>query len=110
MWAGPSRKRVRFEVENRVSDGGGGNSVTWDEHVTVWGKFKPERGGEKFEGGRNEASLMGILKIRSSTEARLITTAMRVKIDGVAYQIRSIPNPDQRNRFLEMLVERGVST
>lgn len=108
--AGQLRKRVTFQVETRVPDGGGGFSETWGGDIVVWGQLVPERGSERLEAGRLEAALGGVLRIRSSSETAVITEAYTVKIDGQRYQIRSISNPDQRGKVLEMVVEKGVAT
>ncbi len=110
MAAGPLRDRVTFQVEAAISDGGGGSALSWSDALTVWGGFSPGRAREQLEAGRLEGPVAGVLKVRSSTETRTITTAHRAMIDGEAYQIRSITNPDRQNRFLEILVERGVAT
>lgn len=105
---GRLNKRVTFQSESRVPDGAGGNSVSWANGVTVWGAFHPERGRERLQGGRLEASLAGILVVRSSNDTRSITERDVVTVDGIRYAIKSISNPDQRNHMLEMMVERGT--
>lgn len=108
--AGALRQRVTFQTETEMPDGGGGYERGWSDVITVWGSLQPERGRERLQADRLQASLGGVLRVRSSTETRAITEAHRVLIDGVPYQIRSIANPDQKNRYLEMTVERGVAT
>lgn len=110
MRAGTLNKRVVFEVQQRAGDGGGGGIVTWTEFVTVWGGYSPQRGRERLEAGRLEGASSGVLRVRSSPDTRQVTTAYRVKIDDIPFNIRSIANPDQRNREIEMLVEMGVAT
>lgn len=110
MGAGALRDRVSFQEEQNVSDGAGGNVTTWPTQFTVWGGFRPERGAERLQAGRLEGAVAGTLRVRSSSDTRTVTTEWRVEIDGIAYQIRSITNPDRRNRFLEMTVESGVAT
>lgn len=108
--AGTLNKRVTFQSETRTPDGGGGFTREWILVATVWGGFVPERGSERLEAGRLEGSLSGVLRVRSSSTTRTVKVADRVIIDGVPHQIRSIANPDQRNRMLDILVERGVAT
>ena len=108
--AGALNKRVTFQVESVTDDGGGGGALSWTDVVTVWGGFQPERGRERLQAGRLESAVAGVLRVRSSSATRALTAAHRVLIDGLAYQIRSITNPDQRNAYLEMTVERGVAT
>lgn len=108
--AGQMNRRVTFQQEVAVADAGGGREHAWSGGFTVWGQFMPESGRERLEAGRLEAALAGVLRVRSSIQARTITASHRVLIDGAAHQIRSIANPDQRRRFIEFVVERGVAT
>lgn len=107
MAAGPMRRRITFQEESQTPDGGGGYELAWSDIVTVWGSFQPERGRERIEAGRLAETLGGVIKIRSSAASRAITPGNRAVMSGVSYNIRSISNPDQRNKFLEMTVERG---
>lgn len=108
--AGTLNKRVTFQRRVVTDDGGGGHSREWSNLVEVWGGFSPERGSERLEAGRLQGSLFGVLRVRSSATTRTVTVDDRVMIDGVAHQIRSVANTDQRNRMLDILVERGVAT
>jgi len=110
MRGGLLRKRVTFERRVRTSDSGGGGAITWSTLATVWGGYTPERGIERLDAGRLQGETMGILRVRSSDTVDAITVADRVLIDSVSHQIRSITQPDQRGKALEMVVERGVPT
>lgn len=111
MSAGRLRERVLFERATVTDDGYGGTETGWTPLASLPGavraSYRPERGGERIEGGRTAASLSGVLTVRSSSGTRDVTEADRVVIDGTSHAIRSITNPDQRGRFLEMVVERG---
>ena len=108
MPAGALRHRVTFQREVPTPDGGGGSVSTWEDRYTVWASLRPERGSERLAAGRLEASLALVMTVRSSSESRSVTEAWRVVANGVPHQIRSISNPDQRNKYLEMILERGV--
>ena len=88
-----------------MQDGGGGATVEWSEHMTVWAQFSPERARERVQAGRLADSMAGVLRIQSSLLAREVSTEFRVVLRGVIYNIRSIGNPDQRNDMLEMAIE-----
>jgi head-tail adaptor len=107
---GRLRKRVRFEQEVRNPDGAGGYALAWAEVLAVWGGLQLDRGRERVEAGRLAEAAGGVLIVRSSIASRAITPAHRVVIDGVAWNIRSIADPGQRNAELEMVVERGAAT
>lgn len=111
--AGQFNKNVTFQRVTRTSDGGGGYADAWNAVsglTDVPAQFMPERGRERVEAGRLEAALGGVLRVRAFTESLTITEDDRVLIDDVAFQIRSVANPDQRNKTLEMTVEKGVAT
>lgn len=110
MRAGHLRDRVTFQRETRTADGAGGATIVWQNLVTVWGGFRPQRGREQLEAGRLESAVAGVLTVRSSPGTRDVTAADRVQIDDVPYQIRTITNPDRRGKTLELVVERGVAT
>lgn len=109
MGAGELRSRVTFERPDRTDDGGGGGSIHWTATLTTRGHLAPERGHEVVAAGRLESSNAAVLTVRSSRAARLIDASYRVTVDSVPYNIRAITNPDQRNRFLEILLELGVA-
>lgn len=107
MAAGSMRKRITFQLETEVPDGGGGYELGWSELATVWGSFKPERGNERVQAGRIAETLAGVMRVRSSATTRLVTTSHIAVMDGEGYNIRSITNPDQRDKYIELAVERG---
>lgn len=107
MPIGKMRTRVAFQREVNTSDGAGGNTVTWETVYTVWGEFNPVSQRESLQAGRLEALTSGTLTVRSSTDTRVVTEQWRAYFDSTPFQIRSIINPDRRNRFLLMTLEKG---
>lgn len=109
MGAGQLRKRLYFERSKRTDDGGGGAAITWLPAWACWGSIAPERGREALAAGRLESSNAAIIRIRSSAAAREVDASYRVKDGDDVYDIRSIINPDQRGKYLEMTAEKGVA-
>ena len=104
------RDRVQFRRRNDAPDSYGNvTDGTWVDLFTVWGGFTPEQSRERLEANRIESAVLGTLTVRSTSQTRTVTAADSVVIDGDAYQIRAIMNPDQRNNYLEMTVERGAA-
>jgi head-tail adaptor len=101
---------ARFEREVRVADTIGGGAPTWPLLCERRCEYRPERSYERMEASRLQSSNLGTLRVRSDPETRGITPADRVKINGVINKIISITNPDQRNAWLEMLVEAGAGS
>lgn len=108
--AGQLRSLVQFEAPVRgADDGGGGAPINWTGVLTTRGQLITERGREALAAGRMESASGAVLRVRSSTIARTINASHRVRVDGVVYVIHAVTNPDQKNRFLEFVVERGVA-
>ena len=87
------------------SGGAGGSTTSWVDYITVWAQFSPERAREKIQQGRIASAQAGVLRVRSSTDTRLITDKHRVIVDGTTFNVRGHANPDQRNDMLEFVVE-----
>ena len=105
MKAGLLNKRATFLSLASVSDGAGGSTLSWQEYVTVWAQFSPERAREKIQQGRIADNQAGVLRVRSSAATRLVDGKYRVVVDGVTYNVRGAANPDQRNDMIEFVVE-----
>lgn len=106
---GQLRSLVQFDRLTANDDGAGGGGNIWTGLLTTRGQLLPERGREALAAGRLQSASMGVLKLRSSSASRAVTEADTAVIDGVRHQIRAITNPDQHNRWLEMVVEKGVA-
>jgi SPP1 family predicted phage head-tail adaptor len=103
MRIGPLHQRVTFQRAENVPDGAGGATKAWVDVMTVWAEFVPERARERIRQGRIASAQAGILRIRSSSAARKINDTFRAIVGGVAMNIRSSINPD--NRMIEIVVE-----
>lgn len=116
MRAGRMRAKVWFQVGKETPNGSGGRAIEWETFARTRGEYRPELGRETLKAGRLESAAAGVLKVRRSSVTADVTTEHRVVIfspghkDGVAHQIRSISDPNQKGREIEMLVERGVAT
>ena len=81
----------------------------WELVTKAWGDLVPESGREQVKAGRLESDVPGTLEVRYSSDVAGITAENRVIIAGVAYQIRTVMDPDMRRRRISMLVESGVA-
>lgn len=112
MTAGELRDRISIQRKTEQSDGAGGSEFVWAAITglaSIRGAFRPERGNERIDNGRLTSSVAGTLKIRSSSASRGIVASDRAIINGDAYAIHSVTNPDRRNKYIELTVERGGS-
>jgi head-tail adaptor len=106
------RSVVRLETERRVSDGqGGAEPGKWRLITVTRGEYRQESGREAIAAGHLEGSILGRLWMRWSPDLDVdLDTSARAIIDDVPHQIRMIRQIDnQRNRMLELVVEKGVA-
>jgi SPP1 family predicted phage head-tail adaptor len=97
MRAGRMRARVQFQTELRVEDGSGGAAAgTWSDLVGCRGELIPESGREAIAAGHLEGANYARLRVRYQQALAGLTTQSRCLIDGVAHQIRSVIDPDQK--------------
>lgn len=107
---GPLHYRVAFDAPEYVADGSGGQTRTWAEMLTCAAGFRFLRGGETVQAARLDGRQPAVVTIRSSSDARQITTDWRMRDTrtGAVYNVRSIVPTDDR-AFLELLCESGVA-
>lgn len=106
MKLGKLDKRAAFQSETRTPDGMGGNSRTWATDFTLWAQLKPKAGREVLTGTQQVHVQTNELVIRYRTD---ITTAMRVIIEGVTYNIQSFADMDSTKRYLTLSLTQGVA-
>lgn len=116
MSAGPMNFRCTFKRDSKPRNSSGDIIVTFAP-ITGLARvpchYRPERGWERNEAGRNESAEMGTLKIRSCDAARGIVAADVVVLHTVGgdvnYVVKYIDNRDRHDRFLYMQIERGTA-
>lgn len=112
MPAGKLRERVTFSQRAVTSDGYGNASGDWADEFTVSARIRPRLGGEEVMASRLQGRNLATITVRYSTDTAEITTDWRA-VDartGDIWNIRSIENPDERKRYLDLLCEKGVAT
>lgn len=120
MRSAASRKAIiAFERPSYQSDGYGNDRGSFEEIFRCYGRLVPRTGGEAI----NAARLGGVqpysIEVRSSDRVREVDSSWRLKIisctgfgmvrTGSLFNIRSVVNPDQRGRWIELLAETGRS-
>jgi len=100
------RHRVSLQRKQNNSDGVGGSTITWVEYATPWCKITPKTGGEKLYLGRLDAQGLSSVVMRYRAD---IVASDKLVFKGQDFQIRSIINVEERNKYTELLIERGVT-
>lgn len=109
--AGQLYYRVAFEKQTTGSDGAGGTVTGWAEQFQCRAGFTHLRGGESVMAARLQGKHTQVIRVRSSSSTRLVTTDWRVKDarTGDVFNIRDI-TPTGDRAFLDFLCEKGVAT
>lgn len=115
--AGDLRERIGFFAPVEFEDGYGNTTTGFDvaPDFAVSAAVKPRLGGEAVLAGRLTGKHYVNITVRASSLTRSVTEAWMARDErsGVAYNIRSIIDPEKassrHDRFIEMLCEQGVA-
>ncbi|HTV69326.1 MAG TPA: head-tail adaptor protein [Rhizobiaceae bacterium] len=95
------------EFDNPAPDDG-----VWETQFSVRAELKPRLGGESVMAGRLNGRQPYVVTIRQSLQARKIMPDWQL-VDANdrsrVLAVKSIIDPDNRNRWLEILAEEGVA-
>lgn len=107
MQPGRLRHQVAIQARTRTSDGQGGATDTWATVTagTVWAAIEPASGAEVFAAHQLQQRVTHKVTLRYRDE---VTTANRLLYGTRVLNIRSVLNPEERQRYLVLLVEEGV--
>ena len=109
MAAGSLRHKINIERAVKVSDGMGGNFVSWKAITDnpIKAKVLPLSGTEALKSMRLEANISHRITIRF--RAGLLPSD-RINYNGRIMQIRSKIDLEERHRWLELMCEEGAAT
>lgn len=106
--AGKLRHRVVIQQEGTATpDGGGGYTQGWTTFATVWAAVEPLTGREGLQAQALESAVTHRVTIRALSG---VTAAMRLSFNGTIYNIRSVIDREERDRFMELMCETAVAT
>ncbi len=106
MRIGELRKQVAIQQEQPTPDGAGGYALTWTTLATTWADISPISGTEVFTSGHLEGHVTHKVTMRWRSDIT-ITSDMRLLYNNRIFNILTVMNNDERNRFAELLVEEG---
>lgn len=105
---GELRHRIKFQTPVEVSDGQGGQDVTWTDITPtgqtapeVWASVQPKTGGEFAFAERIEARTTDIVIVRDL--GTQISEKMRVIFGSRVLQIKSIDRFENSKRFFQKI-------
>ena len=102
--------RMRFEIElqkpTNTRDAGGGITEVYTTLSNLYADIEQTRGNESLRQGQVKEKTTHIFTIRYRRD---IGTNYRIRYDSDNYNIKNIKNIDNRNRYLEVECELGVT-
>ena len=104
MRAGRLRHRVTIQSKSVTRDAYGGEVITWQDDVTVWGSVEPLRGREYIEGKQEQADVTHKIFLRYRSG---ITPTSRLQHDSRNFEVVDVINKRERKREIE--ARRGGS-
>lgn len=104
---GELRHRFVLQEEVVTPDEAGGQMRNWRDVATVWASIEALQGSERFEAMRVETQVSHRITVRYRPDIR---PGMRILRAGRPFNLRSVVDPDGRQRFLSILAVEGVAT
>jgi len=102
---GDLRHRVELQSTASVSDGMGGETLTWSTQAIVRAAIWPIPAIEQIRGGA--PTMIGTHRVRIRYYSDL-DPSWRIKFGDRYFSIVSIVNPDERNRSQELLCKEVI--
>lgn len=100
------RHKIEIQRLQEVADDLGGFSTQWVTLKTKRAKVVPMSGRELIHADKIDATAVSRFVIRFDAD---IMESDRIVLKGKEYNIRSIINIEEENRFNEIMAERGVA-
>jgi SPP1 family predicted phage head-tail adaptor len=94
---GPLRSRISLEAPVTMSDGAGGETVTWQTLATLWARITARTGQERFEAHGTKSVVAYAILVRPHPD---VLPARRVRLDQRVFHIHAVRPLDSRNRRL----------
>jgi SPP1 family predicted phage head-tail adaptor len=104
--AGGLRQTITFEEKTQIPDGCGGITDGWQKVLTARAQIKPVSGSERYQSMRLEATVTHQLIVRYNP---FIKPWHRIRFGDRYFNIRSILNVEERNRWMIIKAEEGVA-
>jgi SPP1 family predicted phage head-tail adaptor len=104
------RTRITFQEPTITADAGGAQATSWadiETNPTVWARWANAHGQEVVNSESLQSSQRAAVTIRYRSD---VLSTWRVVKDGEAWQILSVDPVQDRNEWIELVVERVKGT
>ena len=103
---GKMRYEVQLQKPTNTRDTGGGLTEAWTTLANLWADIRPKTGAETYRQGQVQERTVYEFIIRHRKD---IGTNYRIVYDSDNYNIKTIKNVDNRDRFMVLECELGVA-
>lgn len=107
MSAGKLRHYAELQQKQTVSDGGGGETVTWAKQKDIWCEIRPVSGSQRMESMRRNSTISHEILAWYDAD---ITTEKRIVFEGKAFNIDAVYSPDEKHEYSRIIASEGVAT
>lgn len=104
---GKMRYRVQIQSATNTTDAGGGRTQAWSRVADIWANIIPKSGKESYRQGKIQDDVTHDIYIRHRSD---IDAAYRIVYDSRTFNIKSILNVEERDRFLLLSCVEGVAS
>jgi len=101
------RYRVQLQSPTDTTDAGGGRAQAWSDLVIIYANIVPKSGKESYRQGQVQDETTHDFFIRYRSD---INTRYRFVYENRTFNIKSILNRHERDRFLQLSCTEGVAT
>lgn len=103
---GRLRSKVDLQTASNTRDAGGGLSQSFETTASIFADIRPQSGDETYRQGKVQEKLTHKIFIRHRAG---VQANQRILFDNRVFNIRSVINVDERDRFLELKCVEGES-
>ena len=103
------REQITLQTEARAADGGGGYAQTFVTHYKAYASVKPVSGAEQYQRGQLTDTQQYEFVIRYRGD-KVVTPKNRILWGSRVFQVKSVINDMERNKYLIIKAEEGVAT
>ena len=116
MGVGSMRQKIQLQKKTVASDGGGSDAITaWTTFATVYGAITTKSGNKRLFGDQIEQPTTHVIKIRFRKNLSFVDRIMYEFINSGKqetriFNIQSVVNVDNKDKYLEITCIEGVAT
>ena len=104
--AGEMRSQITVQSATQTRDAHGGATETFAEFVTTWAEINPLTAREFVSGNQITQDVSHRIRMRYYPG---VTPSMRILFGARVFNIHSVINANERNKFMELLVKERLN-